>query len=141
MQKFTTIPEGYRFTFVSYEGDADNYQTIITEGLPQREAQLVGELAKLLIDGGSGLENQYEPSENVYERAYAKIFSIFEKYQDVFEPQYFELFKPDLGGAIDYINENILGSSDVYTLRVLKSYKVEYVAQDIHLEDVTLQFQ
>lgn len=137
MSKFNIIPAGYRFTFVSWENDGDNYKTIIKEGVEEKQAKLLVELAK----ADSGLENAYEPDETELKTGYNVLWPIFEKHKDVFSSKQMESFKADVGAMTEYINEKILGySSEGYWMRVLDSYKIEYIPEEIKIEDVTDKF-
>lgn len=141
MSKFNTILAGYRFTFVSWENDGDNKKTIVKEGVQEAEAKLLGKLASLIQLGGCGLENNYEPSEKEQKKAFKILLPIFEKHKDIFDESDMNLFRKDVGQMVDYINENMLGhGEDGYWMRALQSTKVEYIPEEINIEDVTSKF-
>lgn len=127
-----TIPAGYRFTFDSWENDADNNKTKILEGVSLEDAQFLSELCKILQAQGTGLENEYEPDDKTYKKAFKILKPLFKKYK---KPQ------NDIYEMCDYIAENILDySAEEYGLRVLDGVKVQYIPQDILIEDVTAKF-
>ena len=138
---FNLIPAGYRFTFNSWENDGDNKRTIVMEGVSEKEAHLFANLAKLIKLRGTGLENAYDPDKKAKQKAYEKLFPLFEAHREVFDDDDFELFVGNVGQMVDYISEYMLGYSDEeYWLRVLESYKIEYIPQEIKIDDVTDKF-
>ncbi len=142
-----TIPQGYRFTTHSWENDADARQTLIKEGLSKRETELLARLASIIKNRGTGLANTYDPTEEEQERAYKVLLPIFEEYIDLFDTGIKELtniewFRKDGGYMLNYIQAKLTGEpySPDFGIRVIESFKIEYIPMDIVLEDVTNQF-
>lgn len=139
--KCTIIPAGYRFIFDSWENDGDSARTVITEGVNEPEARFLAELAKALVSGSSGLENNYEPDEKEIRKGHKVLLAIFERHQNVFSEEDIDAYRQDGGRMADYIAEKILGySTEGYYLRVLDSFKIEHVPVEILIKDVTDQF-
>lgn len=138
MSKTSKIKAGYRIASVSWENDGDHYRTIIKEGIKEEEAKLIGKIGKLMKSRKSGLENNYEASEEDLEKGHKFYLPTFEKYKDLFSNHDMILYRQDCYAIIDYITENITGySSEGYALRVLESMKIEYFPEDVVIEDVT----
>lgn len=141
MQKINSIKAGYRITCVSWENDGDHYRTLIRDGISKRETELIAEIAGSMIKRKSGLENNYEASERDLNKGHKFFLKIFEKYQDFFDEHDMGIFRQDHYGIVEYICDNITGLSvEGYALRVLKSICIEYVPEEIQLQDVTDQF-
>lgn len=127
-----TIPPGYKMTFVSYEGDADNQKTIVKEGLQEKEAMLLKELA-------DALEVNYipcpiEPLE--YKKLHKVFYNIVKNYEEEVGQDQLNLMMGDFGIIQDYIHDNILGyPANDYTARVLNYFTIDYVPHKIVLED------
>lgn len=137
----TIIPAGYRFTFDSWENDGDHKHTIIIEGISEPEARLIAEIAKTLLAGGTGLENNYEPEDKEINKGLKVLMDIFDRHQKVFDEEDFDAYRMDHGHIADYIHEKILGySAEGYYFRVLDDYKIEHVPVEILIKDVTNQF-
>jgi hypothetical protein len=139
--KCTIIPAGYRFIFDSWENDGDYKRTVVTEGVSEPEARLLAEIAKTLVSGGTGLENNYEPDDKEVKKGLKVLMAIFERFQTVFSEEDFDAFRIDGSLMADYIADKILGySAEGYYFRVLDAYKIEHVPFDILIKDVTDQF-
>lgn len=141
MAKTGKIKAGYRITSVSWENDADNYRTVVKEGVKEDEAKLIGELGKLMKTRKSGLENCYEPNDKDLKKGHEFYLPTFEKYAQLFSKHDIGLFREDAYGIMEYIVDNITGySNEGYALRVLESMKIEYFPEDVVIEDVTKKF-
>lgn len=141
MAKTSKIKAGYRITSVSWENDGDHYRTVVIEGVKEEEAKLIGSLGKLMQSRKSGLENNYEPSDEEYEKGHQCYLPTFEKYEHLFSKHDMNLYRQDCYAIMDYIGEKITGySTEGYALRVLESMKVEYFPEDVVIEDVTKKF-
>ena len=136
------IPAGYRFTVKSYEGDGDNFKTVVVEGLSEPKAKLLGELVTLLCHCRSGLEGACEPTQKEREKAHSVLLPIFEKYADLFEPEQLQSFRDDVGCMQDFICDNLLGypAEERYALRIIKDVWVDCIPYDVLIEDVTTKF-
>jgi hypothetical protein len=137
--KKTIIPAGYRVSTKTWENDGDNYKTLVKEGLSKRQVEFLAKIVKL--SKSIGLENEYEPDEEVYIEAYARLLPIFEEFPDVFSEAKLLAYREEGGCMIDYLIDNLYSRSDNdYALRVIESFKVEYIANPIEMEDVTEEF-
>jgi hypothetical protein len=147
--KQTIIEAGYRVTIYTWENDSDNHQETSICGLSESEVKFYVDLCKLhaLSDSGcitdTEFGNMYDPTiseKSAYKTAlnvmcqkHIKIINklMYEKYnitQDsVSESVYEHLF---------YIN---LSGEDYYT-RVFDSILIEYVPEEIKIENVTDKF-
>ena len=136
------IPAGYRITSLSYEGDDDNHKTVVVEGLSERKALLLGELAKVLLNRGTGLENNLWADEKALEAAHKVLLPIMERYADILPPKRLEEYRRDIGAIQNFIADHLVGypAKHDYPLRVLKNIKVELVPYDVPLENVTEKF-
>ena len=137
-----TIKAGYRITVDSYENDGDSSNTNSIDGLSELEAKFHVELLSLYTSEG-GFGNVYDfddsefPTEDDYNKARLAIVSKPEYQQFISDwyiknPEYFA----DAGSDIisDYT-----GDSE-WATRQVESILVEYVPEEITLEDVTSQF-
>lgn len=141
MSKTSKIKAGYRVTSVSWENDADNYRTIIKEGLKEEEAKLLGEVGTLMKTRKSGLENNYKPDKDDLDKGHKFYLPVFEKYSHLFGEHDMSLYRQDCYGIMEYIVDNITGySTENYALRVLESMKFEYFPEDVVIENVTEKF-
>lgn len=134
------IPAGYRFTFMSHDLRDENPATIIKEGLTEVETNLFVEICEF-IRGGTGLELD-DLAQWRKNKVHTALLSILESYPTLFSPEKLTGFKEDLGLIVDFINESILGypHSEDFNMRILYTYKVEDIPQDIFLNDVTYSF-
>lgn len=140
-KKSTIIPAGYRVVTQSWENDGDHPRTIVCQKLSKREAELLVRLATLLQARGTGLENEYGPSDEVREEAYERLIPIFEDFTDIISVKTLAAYQLDGSHMLDYIVDKLLGYSvEDYGLRVLESFEVEWVPIEIVIENVTEQF-
>ena len=148
MTKQTIIPVGYRITVTTWENDADNYRTEVSEGMSQAEAVRTVELLKGFThstDYDNQICNLYDPSEDELARVAAYAKSYFQKFPQVladFAVSLEEVLADD-EAARDCLTELLydygVTNGEFYT-RVVAEIKVEYVAAQIILDDVTDQF-
>jgi hypothetical protein len=137
MSKTTIIPAGYRITVISWENDADNYNTKVLEGLDKNTAQFYLELCNLMMQDNPSsavwnkrISNLYEPNEEEINRVYEVTVPILRKYDKIENEEYAN------DHAIEYLYELGLSGGEFFT-RVCSDVKVEFIANDIYLEDVT----
>lgn len=135
-QKFTKIPKGYRITIDSYENDMDFGDTAVVEGLSEGEVKQVVSLCTAMQTGHG---NIYYPT--VFQKV--KLFNILNVIFD---------YVNDYTVTVDNLDEyeddfyNILaaygfiGKAEDQFTRYCESYKVEYIPEDIFIEDVTERF-
>jgi hypothetical protein len=139
----TIIPAGYRLTVTSWENDADNYNTVVLEGLTLEQVTFNVELCKLFensTDWENLLCNLYEPDDEDVARVHAALIPLMKK----FHPEEVARCEGDdemLGDiAMDYLGDLSLTYGEWFT-RVCESWKVEYIPNEIILEDVTEKFK
>ena len=138
-----TIKAGYRITVDSYENDGDSSNTNSIDGLSELEAKFHVELLSLYTRKG-GFGNIYEfddrvsPTEDDHSKACLAIVSKPEYQQFISDwyvknPEYFAEAGDDI--VFDYT-----GGDGEWATRLVESILVEYVPEEITLEDVTSQF-
>ncbi len=157
----TIIKSGYRLTVTSWENDADNYKTVVTEGNSAEYTRYVVAMLTIAKDHG----NMYEPSDRELNNLAMVVREVFVKCLktipglaellierleleakdiDEFGKLEFDFDEnDDLDPITDFYTElagQFLGYSEGYWLRQLESIKVEFVSHDIDLEDVTAEF-
>jgi hypothetical protein len=136
----TTIKAGYRVTFHSTENDGDSPNVITREGVSEREARFLGALAHAVA--GSDIANNYEPDEDEQAEAYQEFLPIFERFEDLFSAKEMEQFRADDWRVFSYISEHISGSnSEGYVIRSVGPFTIEFIPQDIVIDDVTEDFR
>lgn len=140
MSKKTIIPVGYRVTVTSWENDADNYNTEMLEGLSENAVKFVIDLCKLCYSqnnwkGPKGFGNMYDPSEGEMEGFLEAIQGVIDSHPD-HGMEYCDT--PD--GVMETIISELGLSGGEYYVRVLESVKIEYVPEEITLEEVTDKF-
>lgn len=135
------IKAGYRIIVYSQENDADNRRTVIKDGLSVNEIAFYGQLAKFIKDGKSGIENQFEPSEEKMEIARRRLLPLFQAHNlfSQIELETFEEAEDGIYMMCEYITD-LTGGSEHYMIRQIKDVKIEYVPQDTEFPDVTSQF-
>lgn len=134
----SVIKSGYRITVTSWENDADNYSTHIRDGLDEHEARFHVDLLKLLEDSCNNSDkfgNMYDPEDSEMEAFDEACLEVFKKWDEAEEIK--EKYDA-CNHALDIISE-YTGYSDFYT-RVVESIVVEYVPQEIVIEDVSSKF-
>lgn len=152
MSKITTIPAGYRLTVTTWENDADNYATVVQEGLEHADVALKVGLLKLFKskNNGKGHGNLYEPSsreidacaEAVYKTACkhpGEIARLSKNWVDDWDSE------GGSAGIWNCLSQDVLyelqvtGAGEFYT-RVVDTVKVEFLPNPIELHDVTSEF-
>ena len=139
----STIKAGYRITVVSWENDADNYNTLSVDGLQdEKEVQILVKLISLLKkahhDGGHG--NLYEPDEHQLENLADAIIALGEDVVSYVCEGFLDKEKGELGYQFSEIIGDYTGYSECYHTRMVESIVVEYIPEDVTFEDVTAQF-
>jgi len=150
--KYTIIPAGYRLTVTSWENDADNYRTMFKEGLSLEQVKLDLELCQLLLSEygptGYGFGNLLD-DDSIHDYQ-VEILKVLNKHKDILPNDVDldeEMDEDDPYSStswFDYVqelNSEYFGNSEGYITRVFESCKVEYISDDIKLEDVTDQFE
>lgn len=152
--KQTIIPAGYRVTIESWENDADNYKTKIVEGLQKPSVEFLIDFAKLFHsrnnwNGPKGHGNMYDPHANELNNFREAYVEVIKKHiaKDTEQTllQYFwdednnKLYDDQHDGVMELAYELGLSGGDFYT-RVFESAKVEYIPNEIILQDVTEEF-
>jgi len=138
----TRIPKGYRLTVTSWENDGDSYNTTITEGLTLPQVKLLVELAllhKSKNNWPAGFGNMYEPNDREQKTYVAAMRTLFKRHPPEAMPdeniaEYLDT--EDFGDCAHEFVHDLFGSSEFYT-RVYESHKVEWIPEDILIEDVT----
>jgi hypothetical protein len=131
------IKAGYRITVTSWENDADNYNTKTVDGLDEQETKFHIDLLKLIAGSHCNdkavFGNLYEPDDSeveAFEKAATEVLTKHGKLEEDYEP---------LDIAIDIIG-TYTGWGEGYLTRVAESIVVEYVPQEIIIEDVSTKF-
>ena len=132
--KRTVIPAGYRLTIISWENDADNYDTVILEGLTEEQCAFNVDLCKILMYDEND-RNKENPLNNVYDPDDAEINQIDDAINLIIKKHNQE----ETTDPIEYLYDLGLSKGEYYT-RVCDSFKVEHIESDIILNDVTDNF-
>lgn len=131
------IKAGYRLTVVSWENDGDNYKTISVDGLTEEFVRFAIDILKLLesrsrTNGKFG--NMYEPSTNEIEKFRKAVEVVLDNH-------------PKMRDEEDWNFDNIqdliceyTDPSEYYYTRVVEGMSVEYIPEEITLEDVSHKF-
>lgn len=132
MTKFNTIPKGYKLTVTTWENDGDNYKTEFLYGLSKEEVLFYVELCKT-FDRNTHYElsNNYDLDDDQLKQYNQLIANLCEKHAATIE-QY------DIDVEDDLYNLSI--SSGEWMVRVVEEFSVEFIPDDILIEDVTNQF-
>jgi hypothetical protein len=126
----STIKAGYRVTVKSWENDGDHYNTITKDGLSEEDVKLYVDILKLARED---FGNMYDPSDKELEDFGNAVKKVFDKHGRAYDESNCE----EEGGEI--IGE-FCGYSEHYFTRVVEKITVEYVPQEIVIEDVTTKF-
>lgn len=153
MTNVTTIPAGYRLTITSWENDADNYKTVIIEGLTNERASYLADLCKLLSDdnprnnqsseGYKGRDKRYN---NMYEPGRKEIDMLMEELDKIVLKHGQHLSEDVVPGhdAAEYGYEELyelgLSGGDFFT-RCCSEWKIEHIPNDVIMLDVTDNFK
>lgn len=144
------IKAGYRLEVVSWENDADNYNTKVIDGLTIRQVQFYTKLCKMLESKNSWGDtahfgNMYEPSDEEVAAYIAAVRPLARAYVDVINCEgYTETDiedDEDLGNRLNDFTSDLMGNSEYYYHRVVESFSVHYLSEDIELQDITDQFK
>lgn len=133
----SVIKKGYRITVVSWENDADNYSTVTRDGLAEEKTRKHVDMLKMLkgsyCNDHTVFGNLYEPRDSEVAEFEAAIRPIMDKHGVEYDNEYPTDTFCDI--VADYT-----GYSEGYMTRVVESILVEYVPEDIIIEDVTKNF-
>lgn len=135
--KYTTIKSGYRVSVDTWENDMDGYTTETLEGLSEDEVKFVYELCLLHRSGYTSpgmFGNMYEPETFEIREYEASLCRVRGKYGDCLRHKW-----ESFDGVEDLTYKLSLRGSEFYT-RVFEKIKVEYIPEDIVLQDVTEMF-
>ena len=129
------LTQGYRITVTSWENDADNYNTKIISGLSLEDAKFTVDFIKLFKsqnDIPAGIGNMYDPNPIEISEAHQAVAEVFNKHEwpahFTFEDWHDVAY--DLG----------LSRGEFFT-RVMESFVVEYIPEDIVIKNVTGEFE
>lgn len=149
----TIIKKGYRITVTSWENDADNYNTKTMDGFTKEEAHLFIDIFKLFYSKNNRSNkgcfgNIYSPTEAEMKAMNLAFIDIFSKHPTHEECFPLEEDEVDLAQnekdeiRIECVMDMLydFGLRGEFFARVLDSYTVEFVEQDIHIQDVTSEF-
>lgn len=146
MKTQTVIPAGYRITVETWENDGDSNNTKVQVGLTKVEASFLADACrqfKSCNNRDAGVGNMYDPDTKklqIFEERMVELSARHpemknsEKYKDYFESE------ENISEAIhELLYDFSLTGGEFYT-RVCDSFKVEYIAEDIYIDDVTEEF-
>lgn len=145
------IRKGYRITVVSWENDADNYRTEVKEGHTEAQARFVCEVLNHMGSQSNGgreqnqFGNMYEPDDDEMEEFAQYMMRIVESHGDAavamvgLDDEDRQLDEDDLPYAFTEFLYDYMGGGEFFT-RVVESIKVEWIPEDILIEDVTEDF-
>lgn len=139
----TVIKAGYRLTVQTWENDADNYNSGAVEGMTRDEAVFIADFVKLFASRhchtSRGIGNMYEPDSAERDRATERVKEVVERHLVTIQAS--DKFTHFLnGGWHDCAYDLTLAGGEFWT-RVLDSFRVEYIPEDVHLQDVTKEFE
>lgn len=130
----SVIKAGYRLTVTSWENDADNYNTVVVDGLTKDQVELAVDFIKLVAKSSCNHKgyygNMYDPDDGEIAQFDAAITEVLKKHN--IEEEY----------PLDYARELYWDyglASEFYT-RVAEKVVVEFVPQDIEISEVTTEF-
>lgn len=133
----STIKSGYRITVTSWENDADNYRTISRDGLELKTVEGYVEMLKLIkgsyCNDKTVFGNLYEPRDNEVAEFEAAIRPIMDKHGIEYDQEYPTDVFCDIVG-------DFTGYAEGYMTRVVEKIVVEYVPEEIKIEEVSKQF-
>jgi len=136
--KYTIIPSGYRISITTWENDGDNYNTKVVYGLNKDFASFIVEFCRLFEHSHNVNDNYfgniYEPNDYERKTLYKAIQTIIDKYES-FPEDYCN--NPE--GVLEYAYDLGITSDEFFT-RVVKDIKVEFIADEIKIEDHTDEF-
>lgn len=138
----STIKAGYRLSVTAWENDADNYTTITKDGLTKDYVHSIVNLLSLLRKShhSGGWGNLYEPSERKLEDFADAILELGEDVVAYITEGFLSKDPAELPYQYAEFISQYTSQSDVYFTRVVERIRVEYVPQEITIEDVSSQF-
>lgn len=142
MSEPTIIKAGYRLTATSWENDADHYAAEVMDGLTEAEVRMYVELGTYLGSGygENDFGNMYVGSsrDDKVVKVRQVLSEVIKKHRGAFEND--DHFEFAVCEPIEFVNDKLLGYSDDYLMRVLQEIKVEFIPNDIVIQDVSDQF-
>lgn len=133
----STIKAGHRITVTSWENDADNYNTKTVDGLDDQETKFHVDLLKLVAGSNCNdktvFGNMYEPRDSEIEEFEKAVNVVFDKHNKHSDKHH------AIDIAMDIIGD-YTGYGEGFYTRVAESIVVEYVPQEIIIEDVSTKF-
>lgn len=142
MSKTKVINKGYTLTVVSWENDADNYQTHSTTVQTIEEAKAWYDMMQLCrsrhnrTDGSVRLGNT---TDSFTEQQLDVVKALFEKHpvlKDLVPGVNFE-DDDEIHDAFTELASELLGNSEWYVCRVMDKCTVTYSPENVYLETVT----
>lgn len=146
MKTQTVIPAGYRITVETWENDGDSNNTKEQAGLTKVEASFLADACRQFKSSSNregGVGNMYDPDSKELQMFEERMVELSarhpemknsEKYKDYFESE------ENISEAIhELLYDFRLTGGEFYT-RVCDSFKVDYIAEDIYIDDVTKEF-
>lgn len=132
-QKFTKIPKGYRITIESYENDGDFGDTTVIEGLSEDAVKNVVALCTVMKTEHGNL---YYPSDEQKVKLFNILNRIFNCVSDyIVTEDNLEEYEDDFYNIL--AETGFIGKEqDQFT----RYCKVEYLPEDVFIEDVTERF-
>lgn len=131
------VNKGYTLTVVSWENDADNYNTKSVTYDTKEEALLIAKMCKELFvsrnSNKGGIGNTHEGSEEI---AKQKILEYVEDNSEINKE--FLTQDDDIVDYIMEINYDLLGSSEWYYSRVFESATLTYSPEHIFVEQIEI---
>lgn len=136
--KFAKIPKGYRLTVESCENDGDFSDTTVIEGLSKEDVKQFVLLCKLMETEDYG--NLYYPEEKEKVALFNAINAIFNLVKDcTVTLENIEEYEDDFWEIL--YKSGFTGKAESQYTRYCNGYKVEYIPEDIFIEDVTGEFK
>lgn len=144
------IKAGYRLEVVSWENDADNYNTNVVDGLTLRGVQFHTKLCALLKSKNyrgdtKCFGNMYEPSDEEIAEYVAAVRPLAREYIDVINCEGYRATNIEddtaLSNRLNDFTSDLMGNSEYYYHRVVDNFTVQYIPEEITLQDVTNQFK
>jgi hypothetical protein len=132
--KQTVIKAGYRISVHTWENDWDNHNTEILDGVTKEHVPFIVAICKLFTSWDKGFGNIYDDDDKEKEmnEALEKVIGNFTE-----RPKYCDTVNNLYDSLLYYLG--ITRSSD-YCTRVVETIKIEFIPQDIYINDVTDQF-
>lgn len=137
----STIKAGYRLSVTSWENDGDNNRTITKDGLQESEVKYIIKLLSLIKNSDDSFGNMYDPddseldelSQGILDLGDDVVTKLTEEFSSKDPAELPYQYAEEIGEYTGYCEENRF-------TRVVESIIVEYVPQEITIEDVSAQF-